>query len=82
MQDAGFAPFDPTTSHDSIDPTNWNNDPGTERYSSGFYWLLPVTHSEYDAANAGGTWNMFADLVQKSHELGGDDFALSYDLLR
>jgi hypothetical protein len=82
MQGAGFAPFDSTASHDDVDPTNWNKDPATERYSCGFYWLLPVTHPEYDAANAGGTWNMFADLVQKSHELGGDDFALSYDLLR
>jgi hypothetical protein len=82
MQSAGFAPFDSTASRDGIDPTNWNKDPATERYSCGFYWLLPVTHPEYDAANAGGTWNMFADLVEKSHELGGDDFALSYDLLR
>jgi hypothetical protein len=83
MLGAGLGPFDSVTSvQGTVDPKNWHSDPGTDRYSYGFYWLLPVSQPEHAKANTDATWNMFADLVEKSHEIDGDDFTLTYDLLR
>jgi hypothetical protein len=83
MQLAGFSPFNqPATSPDGLTPERWHTDPGTDSHTHGFYWTLPINDTEYTKANTEGTWNMFADLVQRSHQLGGDDFDLAYDLLR
>jgi hypothetical protein len=83
LLDAGFFPFDSSASpRRSFDPQAWNRSPGVESFARGFYWLLPVSPSEYAKANADGTWNMFADLVEQARALGKGDFSRAYDLLR
>lgn len=83
MLDAGLGPFDSSASpRRSFDPQAWRSSPGTESFTRGFYWLLPVSQSEYDKANTEGTWNMFADLVEQAQALGKGDFSRAYDLLR
>lgn len=80
---AGLTPFDASaTAATPVAAENWHRDVGTERFTNGFYWLLPVTEAEHARANTQGTWNVFADLVESSLERGGDEFAVAYDLLR
>jgi hypothetical protein len=82
MLGAGFGPFEsPASRGDAIDPETWQS-AGTERYACGFYWLLPVSEPEHARANAEGTWNVLADLVERSHQLERGDFELAYDFLR
>ena len=84
MLAAGMAPFDsPATPQGVVSPLSWHTDPGCDRFSHGFQWLLPVSELEYSKANTAGTWNFFADLVENAHRLtGGDEFSVAFDLLR
>lgn len=83
LRGAGFGPFGARVgSPGNVTYADWHLAADTEEHECGFYWLLPVTRAEHARADTDGTWNMFADLAASSHELGGDDFALSYDLLR
>jgi len=84
MLRAGMAPFDSAANpHDTVDPSNWHSDHGADRYSHGFYWLLPLSEGESATATAAGTWNLFADLVECARRTSkDDDFALAFDLLR
>lgn len=83
MQKVGFHPFNLLPSQPKYpSPTHWHTDPGTSSHTHGFYWLLPIDEREHTKATVEGTWNMFADLAQKSRQLGGGEFDLAYDLLR
>jgi hypothetical protein len=84
MLTAGMAPFDsPATPQGVVNPASWHSDSGSDRFSYGFQWLLPVSQVEYSTASRAGTWNMFADLVESAHRMtSDDDFSVAFDLLR
>lgn len=61
---------------------DWHRTDGIDRFEYGFQWLLPVSEAEYQRANSSGTWNMFADLVERSPAEARDDCAVAFDWLR
>jgi hypothetical protein len=79
---AGFEPFDHTAPVGVVPPDQWNRAPGHDRHEHGFFWLVPVSRAEYDKANAAGSWDVFADLVERALSAGRDEFSDAFDLLR
>ena len=79
----GLAPFNqPSDPSAAVEPGQWHEAPGTDRFEYGFYWLLPVSDSEHKKADSEGTWNLFADLVELAPADANDDCAVAFDWLR
>lgn len=82
MLASGFGPFnEPADSASAVDAKRWHKAAGTGEFRNGFYWLLPVSAAEHARAAAAGTWNLFADLVERVPE-GREEFDVAFDLLR
>jgi hypothetical protein len=79
----GFGPFNlPTDPDDAVAPGEWRMSPGTDRFSYGNYWLLPISEAEHRKAETEGTWNMFAELVEMAPKEADDNCVVAFDLLR
>ncbi len=79
---AGFEPFGGTAQSGIVPPSEWHINPGVDRFQDGLVWLLPVSKKEFERANAAGSWNFFADLVELSTLGGQGEFGVALDLLR
>jgi len=80
---SGLVPFNqPSDPGDAIPPGQWHAQPGTDRFEYGFYWLLPVSEAEHEKAQREGSWNVFADLVERAPAGANDDCYATFDLLR
>jgi hypothetical protein len=83
MLTLGLAPFNaPSDPPTTVDPGEWHKAPGTERFEYGFYWLMPVSEAEREKADAQGSWEVFADLVERAPPEAQDDCAVAFDWLR
>ncbi len=79
----GHGPFnDVTDPRDTVHPGEWIDDPGTERFTHGFYWLCPVSRAEHGRAKRDGTMTVFDDLVARSPKEADDACYFAFDLLR
>lgn len=79
----GLVPFNqPGDPRDAVRPGEWHKAPGTDRFTYGFYWLLPVSDSERKRADSEGTWDLFAHLVELAPADAKDDCAVAFDWLR
>src|SRR6185369_65192 len=79
---AGCEPFGDELSARVVAPDQWNRSPGSDHFECGFVWILPVSKAEFEKANAAGSWNLFADLVENATRGGRDEFSDAFDLLR
>ncbi len=83
MLRSGLSPFnEPSKPPAVLDADHWHDEPGTDRFKWGFYWLLPTSEEEHRRAESDGSWEMFADLVEQVREGVEDEFDVAFDLLR
>lgn len=71
MLAVGFGHYDSDVGATSaVAPDQWHTTPGTREHAYGFYWLLPLSETEYVRANSHGTWNVFAEHRRRRFKRG------------